>query len=92
MKPRYVNLNDSERSSLISLKRRTDSNRVMERCHCLLLSGKGYQIEQLSDIFDVRRDTIRDWFDRWESEGLAGLEDAPKSGRPRRLTPSEEKK
>ena len=92
MQARYITLTPSDRVSLISLKRSSGTNRVSERCHALLLSAKGYSITQLSDIFEVRRDTIRDWFDRWDSEGISGLEDAPKSGRPRTLGLEEEKK
>ena len=92
MRARYVKLSESERSSLLSLKRSSPHNRVSERCHALLLSSKGYSIIQLSDIFEVKRDTIRMWFDRWESEGLSGLSDLPKSGRPRNLDAEGEKK
>ena len=92
MQARYVQLSESDRRSLLSLKRSSAHNRISERCHALILSSRGYSITQLSDIFEVKRDTIRMWFDRWESEGLSGLADLPKSGRPRSLEPEEEKK
>ena len=92
MKARYIELSESDQKSLVLLKRKTSNSRVMERCHALLLSAKGYGIEQLRDIFDVRRDTISDWFNRWEAGGIAGLEDSPKPGRPRSFSASEEKK
>jgi len=37
-------------------------------------------------IFEVRRATILDWFNRWESENKSGLVDKFKSGRSRRFT------
>lgn len=92
MQARYITLSPSERQSLIDLKRSSGSNRISERCHALLLSSRQYSISQLSDIFEVKRDTIRMWFDRWESDGMAGLADLPKSGRPRVLDAQEEKK
>jgi len=36
---------------------------------------------------NVRRKTIRKWRDRYIEEGLAGLEDRPRSGRPLRIDP-----
>ncbi len=53
-----------------------------QRAHAILLSHKGYTILQLKNIFDVDRDTIVHWFDRFEQSGLDGLYNAPVSGRP----------
>lgn len=92
MNYRHIELSTAEHKQLIALKDSSENSRVIERCHALLLSDKGYKIEQLSDIFEVRRDTIGDWFNRWEAHGIKGLLDAPKSGRPRTFNPSEEKK
>jgi transposase len=36
----------------------------------------------LQDIFEVDRDTVSCWLDHFESHGIAGLEEMPKSGRP----------
>jgi len=37
----------------------------------------------------VRKDdqTVRNWFRRYEAEGIEGLKDAPKPGSPRKVTP-----
>ena len=64
---------------------------VIVSAQTLLLSNKGYDIQCLSDIFNVRQATVIDWFNRWESEGNNGLDDKMKSGRPRRFTEAEEK-
>ncbi|MEZ5535150.1 MAG: helix-turn-helix domain-containing protein [Thiolinea sp.] len=65
------------------------SNRVRQRAHAVLLSDKSYTLSQLSDIFEVNRATASQWIDDWESDGLVGLQDKPKSGRPRSLTEPE---
>ena len=65
------------------------SGRFRQRAHALLLSHKGYTITQLTDIFDVHRDTVSQWFDDWKQFGLVGLHDKHKSGRPTILTESE---
>jgi len=70
--------------------------RVRQRAHAILLSAKGYRIDQLVDIFfpDLRsgvdRDTITRWLDRWQEDHFDGLEDAPRSGRPRSIVVEEE--
>jgi len=92
MKARHIKLSDAQKQTLIKLKRKTISTRVGDRCHALILSSKGYTITQLCDIFEVNRETISTWFDRWETSGVAGLKDRPKPGRPPIFTPSEKKK
>jgi transposase len=47
------------------------------------LSGKGYKLDQLADIFGVDRDTVSGWLDAWEVDGLLGLRDQlSPSGKP----------
>lgn len=62
------------------------------RCHCILLSARGYSIKEIADIFQVYRDTVSSWIDRWEESGIDGLSDMPRNGRPPILTEEEEKK
>jgi len=50
------------------------------------LSGKGYRLDQLADIFGVDRDTVSGWLDAWEVHGLLGLRDQVHPGRPRKGT------
>jgi transposase len=47
-----------------------------------LLSAKGYSLDQVADIFEADRDTVSHWLDDWQAQGLEGLRDAPKPGRP----------
>ena len=78
------NLTPQEKASLYDLMRKSMSFKVRQRAHCVLLSAKKHKIDQLSDIFDVDRDTISEWLNRWEVKGIAGLRDAHRSGRPRK--------
>ncbi len=64
--------------------------RTHQRAHAILLSAKGYRIDQLVDIFFVDRDTITRWLDRWSEDQFDGLKDAPRSGRPRSIPADEE--
>ena len=82
----------SEDQSRLDLIRKTDARyRVRDRAHALILSSQGKKIKELALIFDVDRDTISSWFNRWEAGGFDGLVDAPHPGRPPKLK-SEEKK
>jgi transposase len=63
---------------------------VRQRAHAILLSAKGYRIEQLVDIFDADRDTITAWIDRFERGGPDALENKARPGRPRRIPPEAE--
>lgn len=52
-----------------------------DRCHCIYLSSRGYDMAALTDIFNVSRPTITNWFDRWESLGVLGLYNVKGQGR-----------
>jgi transposase len=51
------------------------------RAHAILLSGKGFTIGQLQDIFAVDRDTVSAWLDLFEQSGVDGLKPLPRPGR-----------
>lgn len=74
-------LNDQERQELKRLARR-EVGRVSERIRMVLLSSKGYSVQQISDIFECDPSSVRAWIERFEAEGVEGLHDRPRSGRP----------
>ena len=92
MKNRYIKLTSSEQKLLAALKKEGMTERIQNRSQALLLSSKGFSVKELSTIFEVRRETILAWYNRWERDGLAGLSDASKSGRPRIFNETEEEK
>lgn len=55
---------------------------VRQRAQALLWNAQGYTITQVYRLLDVRRETMSAWLDRWESIGIVGLFDEPRSGRP----------
>jgi len=58
---------------------------VRIRAHALILSDKGYKVQEIADIHDVCRQSVSSWIRNWESEGLSGLLDKPRSGRPKEI-------
>ena len=79
---RYTTLTPSEQSDLKHIAETSTDRRERTRAHALLLSSKGYYVEQLADIFFVDRDTVAQWLDRWQRRKFGSLWDAHRSGRP----------
>jgi transposase len=71
-----------EKQTLEEAHRNHPQFRARNRAQAVLLSARGYSIARLRDIFEVRRDTVSGWLDRWERDGIAGLMDEARSGRP----------
>lgn len=88
---RFITLSEVEEHRLRELHKAHGQHRVRMRAQALLMSHKGFQIDQISDCFDVDRDTVSSWFNRWESQGLKGLSDQPRSGRPPSLEQADKK-
>ena len=76
-------LSDRERRELRLLARR-EVGRVSERIHMVLLSSRGYTVPRIAEIFDCDEATVRHWIARFEAEGVPGLRDRPRLGRPRK--------
>src|SRR5437870_12087351 len=74
-------LSEQERQELKRLARR-EVGRVSERIRMILLSSKGYSVQQIADIFECDVASVRAWIERFQAEGVKGLHDRPRSGRP----------
>jgi transposase len=89
---RYVAaLEEEEKAELRRLHREAPTHRQRQRAHALLLSARGYCVEELAEIFESDRDAVARWLDHWEGRTagrklLEALSDAPKSGRPPKLS------
>jgi transposase len=85
---RYVELTSAQHSALKHLYRHTDSADIRSRCQMILLSGQGHTAAEIAELTFFDQDTVLFWFDRYEAEGLVGLQDRPRSGRPPKMTGS----
>jgi transposase len=47
----------------------------------ILLSAQEYAVSKIAELTFFNEDSILYWFDRYEQDGLAGLEDRPRTGR-----------
>lgn len=59
----------------------SEEAKARSRAHAILLSLDRFTIEELMEIFKVKRDTISRWLNNWEQCGLDGLHDKSRSGR-----------
>ena len=59
------------------------------RCRLILQAAAGDNPtnQQLAAQLDCDRHTVGQWRERFVAHGLAGLQDAPRSGRPRSFSP-----
>jgi putative transposase len=80
----HVELNDIQRHEMRLLARRM-IGRVSERLHFVLLSDAGKSPPEIGALLGYDAATVRLWLwlKRFMYDGVAGLEDEPRTGRPR---------
>ena len=73
------------------MNKRTTPKRVVERANIVLCSAEGRSGSAICREVGVSRPTVTQWLDRYEAGGVEELlEDRPRSGRPRKITPDDE--
>ena len=63
---------------------------VCMRAHAILTSNKRFEINDISKIFDVHRNTISRWIDQWNERKVDGILTCEGQGRPRIFSEDEE--
>ena len=56
--------------------------RLFKRATAILALHRGETLEAVAALVHVTNDTVRAWRKRYQAEGIAGLHDKPRSGRP----------
>ena len=92
LRVRRIRLRRGERRRLERLvNKRTTPQRVVERANIVLCSAEGRSGSAICREVGVSRPTVTQWLDRYEAGGVEELlEDRPRSGRPRKITPDDE--
>lgn len=85
-------LTNEEITTLKACVAHHNTSRCRMRAHSVLLSGRGYKMKEIADIYDSDYGTVSLWLQAWESNGIAFIHDAPKNGRPNKLTEDEQQK
>jgi transposase len=79
-----------ERATIAQLARsRTAPARTVERARIVLLSRYGDSVEEIAEKLVVCSATVRLWLKRFNRDGVKGLADRPRSGRPAVYTPEQ---
>jgi transposase len=80
-------LTDDEARVIGKLVRsQTASVRLVHRAKIVHLASQGKTIPQITAELECAPTVVRKWFKRFEAQGLAGLDDAPRPGAPARYT------
>jgi transposase len=81
-KKRFIKLSGSEREALELGRKKGKKSTFRQRSHYILLSDQGKTIVEIAEIYQVVRQSVSKWFDRYEKQGIAGLHTAKGKGRP----------
>ena len=80
---RLRNLTTEEHSAIQQLAHsRTASARLVERARMVGYAAQGERVPAIAQRLDLDARTVRLWLGRFQAEGLAGLQDRPRSGAP----------
>ncbi len=80
-------LTDEQRAELDELYRTTKVARWRTRAQMVLLSAeRELKVPDIAAIVRESEDTVARWLKRYLAEGLEGLKDAPRPGRPSEIT------
>ncbi len=81
-----VKIRDEDRATLLSWTRSSSVRAgVATRAKIVLAAGNGEGTSSISRRLGVSRPTVIQWRDRYAAAGLAGLDDAERSGRPKTI-------
>ena len=87
MSPVFVRaLTAAERNGLSQLIRHDRDARIVRRAQMIRLSADGMTPPRIAAMWDVNDQTVRRTIQRFEAEGVAGLKDKPRKGRPPKKT------
>jgi transposase len=85
MKARTISDHENMIMAIQDEIRRNDASRYDHRLHGVLLVAQGLTCPQAAQLLGDSPRTVVNWVERFESQGLAGLSDGERPGRPSRL-------
>ena len=75
-KKRYVKLNEVQRKELLSGFKTGKKPVFRMRCHLILLSDQGHGVQQIAKLYQLSRQSVANWFTRYEQGGITALHTA----------------
>ena len=87
---RLRELTEEEQAAIERLAHsRTAPARQVERARILWQASQGEMAPAIAAALRLTAETVRDWIKRFNTQGLAGLADQPRAGRPPTCTPEQ---
>lgn len=89
MLARLLQLHPSTRQRLVLLSKEAERDgayRVAKRLRAVVLNAEGHTSGELAKILQAPRSKVSEWLQRYQSEGVNGLLEGHRSGRPPELT------
>jgi transposase len=81
-KPIHYQVDEQQREELVTMQRSLKlQKRYVDRAKVIILSSKGMTIDQVMEQTRLSRRAVNKWRQRFKSSGIAGLKDAPRSGK-----------
>jgi transposase len=81
--PYTLKLNPGERRELVARARRyTLPYRDVVRAKIVLMAAQGLDNDEIAARLDTRREVVSKWRKRFFEQGLPGLDELPRGGRP----------
>ena len=81
-----LGLREGDREELVRLTRSSSVRAgLAQRARIVLLAADGVSNTAIAELVGVSRPTVIGWRQRYQSRGMAGLDDDPRSGRPRSI-------
>jgi transposase len=85
-----ITASPEERAELLTMKRSQKlERRYVERAEIILYSLEDKSLEQIIELTGKSRPVVNKWRQRFRAHGLEGLMDAPRSGKPKTITPEQ---
>jgi transposase len=92
MLPRLLRLHPNTSRRLIRLTKEAERDgayRVAKRLRAIVLNSQGRTSSELADILQAPRSKVSEWLARYEVDGVEGLLEGYRSGRPAGLSPQQ---
>jgi transposase len=86
-----IELTVAEKEELLTMSRsRKLEKRYVERAEIILLSQQGLPMNDIVEKTGLSKPVVNKWRQRFRQYGIDGLKDAPRSGKPRTITPEQQ--
>ena len=86
-----IQLTMDEKKELLTMSRSHKlEKRYVERAEIILFSDQGLSLDEIVAQTGLSKPVVNKWRQRFRDQGIPGLKDAPRSGKPKVITPKQQ--